>query len=263
MTKEELLRETELFLLDLDGTVYLDDRPIGGMKNTLATLRGMGKKLVYLTNNSSKTEGEYVEKLTRIGLFDKGDSVYTSGMATVEYLKAHYPQARVYLVATERVRGEFARAGVVLDDENPDVCVLAYDVELTFAKIRRLDYFLRKGAPFLATHPDDVCPTSDGSMPDVGAFLAMFEKSSRRNPEAIIGKPFTAMGEGAEKRYGVQRARMCMVGDRMHTDIRFALNNGMKSVLVLSGETTRESMKAFPDRPDLVLPDFNAILSED
>ena len=260
MTKEELLRGVDLFLLDLDGTVYLDSQPIGNMTGTLAALRKMGKRLVYLTNNSSKTEEEYRAKLTHIGLFEEGDGVYTSGMATVEYLKAHYPASRVYLLGTERLRAEFSRAGILLDEEDPDVCVLAYDVELTFEKIRRFDYFLRKGVPFLATHPDDVCPTADGSMPDVGAFLAMFEKSSHRRPDAVIGKPFTAMGEGAARRYNVERNRMCMVGDRMHTDIRFANNNGMKSVLVLSGETTKESMKHFPDKPDLILPDFNAIL---
>ena len=260
MTKEELMKSVELFLLDLDGTVYLDSRPIGDMKNTLASLREMGKKLVYLTNNSSKTEAEYREKLAKIGLLEEVDGVYTSGMATVEYLKANFPGARVYLVGTEALRREFSHAGIRLDGQNPDVCVLAYDVELTFEKIRRLDRFLRAGVPFLATHPDDVCPTADGSMPDVGAFLALFEKSSKRRPDAVIGKPFTAMGEGAERRFHVERAHMCMVGDRMHTDIRFANNNGMKSVLVLSGETTAETMKDFPDKPDLVLPDFNRIL---
>ena len=263
MTKEELLRETELFLLDLDGTVYLDETPIGDMKRTLAHLREMGKKLVFLTNNSSKTQAEYVEKLTRIGLFDARDSVYTSGMATVEYLKEHCMGQSVYLVGTERIRAEFSAAGIVLDEETPDVCVLAYDVELTFAKIRRLDRFLRMGKPFYATHPDDVCPTADGSMPDVGSFLAMFERSSGRVPDAVIGKPYPVMAECLSRSFGIPRGRMCMVGDRMHTDIRFGNGSGMHTVLVLSGETTRETMGKFPDRPNLLLNDFNELLSGD
>ena len=260
MTKEQLLQETQIFLLDLDGTVYLGEKPIGDMLTTLARLRDMGKTLVYLTNNSSKTEREYRAKLTRIGLLDERDGVYTSGMATMEYLKVAYAGAKVYLVGTAALQEEFRSAGIALDEENPDVCVLAYDTELTFSKMRRLDYFLRKGVPFIATHPDDVCPTADGSMPDVGAFLAMFEKSSGRRPDLIIGKPFTAMGEGLAKRYSVPPEKMCMVGDRMHTDIRFGNNNGMKSILVLSGETTAETMKNFPDSPDLVLSDLNEIL---
>lgn len=259
MTKQELLREVSLFLLDLDGTVYLGDRPIGAMRKTLSALRGMGKQLVFLTNNSSRTEEEYREKLTRIGLFSAGDGVYTSGMATAEYLQVHYPGRRVFLVATDAVRAEFEKSGVVLDAEAPEVAVLAYDTELTFPKIRLLDRFLRAGIPFLATHPDDVCPTEDGSMPDVGAFLAMFARASHRTPDAIIGKPYAPMGEGLVRKYGVPRERMCMVGDRMHTDIRFANNNKMRSILVLSGETTERSMAQFPDVPDLVLPDFNHI----
>lgn len=259
MTKEELLQSTELFLLDLDGTVYLDSTPIGDMVNTLARLR-KATRLVFLTNNSSKTEREYREKLARIGLLGEEDGVFTSAMATAEFLKEHYAGAKVYLVATEAVRGEFLTRGVLLDEETPDVCVLAYDTELTFEKIKKLDFFLQKGIPFLATHPDDVCPTAYGSMPDVGSFLAMFRRSSGRIPDAIIGKPYAQMSEYVARAYCVEPAHMCMVGDRMHTDIRFANRSGMKSVLVLSGETTAESMASFPDKPDLVLNDFNQIL---
>lgn len=260
MTKKELLDSTKLFLLDLDGTVYLDDTPIGGMCKTLQTLRDMGKKLLFLTNNSSKTEREYEAKLKRIGLFSEGDGVYTSATATAEYLQRHMCGQRVFLLGTDALKAEFEEAGIVLDEENPDVCVLAYDVTLTFDKIRRFDRKLRDGVRFLATHPDDVCPTADGSMPDVGSFLAMFERSSGRKPDLIIGKPFTAMGDSIAARYGIEHGAMCMAGDRMHTDIRFANANKMHSVLVLSGETTRTSMKNFPDVPDLVLNDFNEIL---
>ena len=260
MTNFEILQATKLFLLDLDGTVYVDDTPIGQMPKTLQTLRGLGKKLVFLTNNSSKTEAEYEEKLRRIGLFCEGDGVYTSATAAAEYLGTHFAGKRVFLLGTDALKARFREEGVILDEERPEVCLLAYDVSLTFEKIRKFDFFLRQGAFFAATHPDDVCPTADGSMPDVGSFLAMFERSSGRKPDLIIGKPFRTMGEGIAKRYRVDRSEMCMVGDRMHTDIRFARNNDMHSVLVLSGETTAETMKNFPDVPDLVLPDFNAIL---
>lgn len=262
MTKEMLLRETDVFLLDLDGTLYLDETPIGNVAQTLRSLRRLGKRLVFLTNNSSKTEEEYRRKLTRIGLLEEGDVVYTSGMATVSYLKKHHAGKRVYLLGTEALRNEFSAAGIVLVEDSPEVCVLAYDVELTFAKIRAFDAFLKRGAEFLATHPDDVCPTKDLPMPDVGSFLAMFERSSGRKPSVIVGKPFTPMGEELEALMGVPRRRMCMVGDRMYTDIRFAANNGMHSVLVLSGETTKQSMKLFPDVPDLVLGNVNEIFSE-
>ena len=259
MTKETLLKETDAFLFDLDGTVYLDETPIGDVKGTLARLRAMHKRIVFLTNNSSKTEAEYRQKLTRIGLWGDGDLVYTSAMATAEYVAARFPHKRVYLLATDAVKEEFSRT-VPLVEEAPDVVILAYDTTLTFAKMKRFNEFLAGGAVFLATHPDAVCPTAGVSMPDVGAFLELFYTSSGRRPDLIVGKPGTAMGEGLERRLGIPRARMCMTGDRMHTDIRFGNNCGMHTVLVLSGETTEETMKNFPDRPDLVLPDVNALV---
>ena len=259
MTKETLLKETDAFLFDLDGTVYLDETPIGDVKGTFARLRAMDKRIVFLTNNSSKTEAEYRQKLARIGLWGEGDLVYTSAMATAEHVAARFPHKRVYLLATDAVKEEFSRT-VPLVEEAPDVVILAYDTTLTFAKMKRFNEFLAGGAVFLATHPDAVCPTAGVSMPDVGAFLELFYTSSGRRPDLIVGKPGTAMGEGLERRLGISRARMCMTGDRMHTDIRFGNNCGMHTVLVLSGETTEETMKNFPDRPDLVLPDVNALV---
>lgn len=262
MTKEELIAATELFLLDLDGTVYLGETPVGNMAETLSRLRGMGKKLVFLTNNSSRTEEQYREKLVRIGLYGEGDGIFTSGTAAIDFLKREHAGERVYLVGTEKLRARFLEEGIPLDENEPDLCLLAYDTELTFEKLRRLDFFLGRGKPFYATHPDDVCPTPYGSMPDVGSFLALLERSSGRKPDLVIGKPYSAMGESLARVYRVPRGRMCMAGDRMYTDIRFANNNGMRSVLVLSGETDEAHIGDFPDRPDLILPDLNALFRE-
>lgn len=260
MTKQEILQRTSAFLLDLDGTVYVDEVPIRNVVSTLRALRRLGKRIVFLTNNSSRTRVQYEEKLTRVGVFEGGDLVYTSGMATVAFLRENYPGKRVYLLGTEALRAEFQCAGVQLCEESPDVCVLAYDVELTFEKIRKFDSFLRRGAHFLATHPDDVCPAKDGSMPDVGSFLALFERSSGRRPERIIGKPYADMANGIVNLTKLSSQSLCMVGDRMYTDIRFANQNGLLSVLVLSGETTRALMSSFPDRPDLVLDCLDDLL---
>ena len=260
MTKQEILSATDAFLFDLDGTLYLGDVPVEGAASTLEKLRGMDKKLVFLTNNSSKTEREYREKLARLGLFGKGDTVYTSGLATVEFLRTNYPKSRVYLLGTEALKEEFSMAGVHLTEGNPDVCILAYDTELTYEKLKKFDGYLRRGAVYLATHPDDVCPTSELPVPDAGAFIALFERSSGRRPDRIIGKPYRDLADGVSKVTGVERSKLCMVGDRMYTDIRFANNNGMMSILVLSGETTRETMRNFPDKPDLVLENINGLL---
>lgn len=252
MTKEELFSRTRVFLIDLDGTVCLGETPLAGAAEALSAMRRAGKRVIFLTNNSSKTEEEYREKLSRLGLWGE-DLVYTSGRAAVEILKRKHPGKRVYLLAPEAVKEEFLRAGILLDGEDPELLLLAYDTELTFEKIKRFDFFLRCGLPYFATHPDDVCPTAEGSMPDVGSFLALFARSSGRTPDEIFGKPCPAMGECVSRLTGARAEEMCMIGDRMHTDVRFANNCGMMSVLVLSGETTRENMHRFPDRPDLVL----------
>ena len=124
MTKEQLLESTDAFLFDLDGTVYLDETPIGDVKGTLARLRALKKRVVFVTNNSSKTEEEYRKKLSRIGILGEGDLIYTSAMAAAEHVSAHFQGKRVFLLATDAVREEFART-VPLVEDKPDVVILA------------------------------------------------------------------------------------------------------------------------------------------
>lgn len=253
MTKEQILNDAKAFLIDLDGTLYLGERVIAGAEEALAKLRALGKKLVFLTNNSSKTAEDYQRKLTQMGLFRAGDLVYTSAVAAAEYLNETYKNKRVFLLATEAVKREFALSGVQVCEEKPDVCVLAYDTELTYEKICKFDAFLKQGLPYLATHADDVCPKETGSVPDAGSFLALFLRSSKRLPDLIIGKPYVVMAEGAARRLGLKKEELCMIGDRAYTDIRFANQNGLMSVLVLSGETKQEDLMNLSDRPGLVL----------
>ncbi len=260
MTKEEILANTQLFLLDLDGTVYRDETLIGDMKNTLKKLKAVGKKVIGLTNNSSKSAREYHEKLDRLGISAMIDGVMTSGIAALDYVKSLGAGTRVHLLATDGVKREFQEAGVLLVDENPDVCVLALDTEITFGKIRLFNKLLVGGAKFVATHPDNKCPTEDVSMPDVGSFIKLFEHSSERKVDLVCGKPFTLMSEQVIREYGVPAETICMVGDRISTDILFGKNCGMMTLLVLSGDTTEEILNGSDIVPDLVLPTLNELL---
>ena len=253
LTKEELLTKTRAFLFDLDGTVCIGETPIPGAAEALSRLRRAGKKVVFLTNNSSKTYAEYKRKLRRLTLFESGDGIYTSAMAAADLLKREYSGKKVFLLGTDALAKELQRTGVRLSEDSPELCLLAYDVTLTFEKLRHFDAFLRRGLPYLATHADPVCPTADGSMPDVGSLIALFQTSSGRLPDRIVGKPYASMGECVARFTGISPAETCMVGDRMYTDIRFANNSGMMSILVLSGETTRETAMRYGDRPDLIL----------
>ena len=260
MDLRQMTREAEVFLLDMDGTIYLDEMPIGDMKNTLQALRRAGKKLVYFTNNSSKTAEEYENKLKRIGFWEEGDFVYTSGMATAEYLKEFYPEKSVYLVGTDVLKENFRQYGIRLTEESPDVCVLAYDTTLTYEKLKKINRYLVEGAVYIATHPDDVCPSKEVFPPDVGSFIALLKVSSGREPDVICGKPFSAMGDCILRKFSLARNKIVMVGDRLHTDIRFGVNNGFHTLLVMSGETTREIMAASPDHAEFVLDSLNDIV---
>jgi HAD superfamily hydrolase (TIGR01450 family) len=259
MDIQQIANRAEVFLLDMDGTIYFDETPIGDMKNTLAALRRAGKKLVYFTNNSSKTPDEYVTKLKKIGFWEEADMVYTSAMATAEYLRDFYSDKRVYVVATDAVKKSFADHGVQVVEEKPDVCVLAYDTTLTFEKLKKINKYIVEGALYIATHPDDVCPSKDVFPPDVGSFIALLKVSSGKSPDLICGKPYTTMGDCIKRKLKVESDQVVMVGDRLHTDIRFGVNNGFHTILVMSGETTEEIRKTSPDHAEAVLPSLNEI----
>ena len=148
---QELIAQKKVFLLDLDGTLYLDETPIGDMAHTLEALREHGKRVVYLTNTSSKTAEEYVRKLSRIGFYREGDLVYTSAMATAEYLRAAYPQKKVYLAATDAVKAEFFENGIEHSEEEGEIAVLAYDTTIDFRKFCKLNELIVAGERDKAT----------------------------------------------------------------------------------------------------------------
>ena len=256
----KLVKETQVFLLDMDGTVYIETTLIGDMKNTLQAMRDAGKRIVYFTNNSSKTVKEYEEKLSKLGIFGKGDEVYTSGIATIEYLKEFYPEKRVYLVGTDGLKGEFSAAGINLCEESGEVAVLAYDTTLTFSKLVEINKLIVEGKPYIATHPDAVCPAKGVFPPDVGSFIELLKCSSGKEPDVICGKPFTVMGDCIKRRLNLAPHSIAMVGDRPHTDIRFGNNNGFHTLLVLSGETDEALAETTPDRAEAVALSLNEIV---
>lgn len=252
--------EAEYFLLDMDGTVYVGDNLIGEMDKTLDLLREKGKKIIYLTNNSSKSREKYEEKLKKIGLFSDKDAVYTSGKATAEYLNDRHNGKKVYLLGTEALKKEFLSYGInLVEDETPDVCVLAYDTELTYGKLCKFVTYLKRGAYYIATHPDVNCPHPEVFIPDAGAFMKLIEASTGLSPELIIGKPYSGMGENLMRSLSSTRDKFIMVGDRLHTDIAFGNTCGFSTVLVLSGESRVEDIGKTEGKPDFILDSLNDI----
>ena len=245
----------------MDGTVYLGDELIGKMDKTLDFVRSHGKKIIYLTNNSSKSKYRYYEKLERMNLFREGDDVYTSGMATIDYLKEFYPGKSVYLLGTEAVKEEFISAGIDLVDGLSDISVLAYDTELTYEKLCRFTNNVTKGSLYIATHPDVNCPAPDVFVPDAGAFMALIEKSTGKTPSVIIGKPYAFIGKNLMRLYSATPDEFIMVGDRLYTDVKFGNNCRFNSLFVLSGECGLKDLEYSDAKPDFVLDSLNDIIN--
>lgn len=259
---ESVVRSAKYFLLDMDGTVYLGDELIGKMNETLDVLRNNGKKIIYLTNNSSKSRDKYVEKLSRLDLLREGDDIYTSGMAAADHLTANYPGKSVCLLGTEALKREFIARGVTLSDENADICVLAYDTELTYDKLCRFVGNLKRGATYIATHPDVNCPAEKFFVPDAGAFIQLIYASTGLKPSLIIGKPYTTMGVNLSLKYNAPPEQFIMVGDRLYTDIKFGIDCGFHTLLVLSGESTLKDVSALldEDKPELITDSLNDVV---
>ena len=251
MTKD--IKDVELFLFDLDGTVYIGDNEIEGSFEAVNELRKMGKRICFFTNNSSRMHTDYIARLNNLGLRVYSDEIYTSGQVTCEYILDHFRGSKVYLLGNERLRSEFLLYGIELSDTDPDIAVLGFDTTLTYDRLYQFCKFVKKGIPYIATHPDFNCPAEECPMPDVGAFIEAIRLTTDRVPEYIMGKPHTIAGERISKRYNLPPSQIAMVGDRLYTDIAFGKNCGFVSVLVLSGETTKEMAEKSDIIPDVML----------
>jgi HAD superfamily hydrolase (TIGR01450 family) len=246
------LRTARCFVLDMDGTFYLGNRPLPGSFEFLDAVRSSGRRALFLTNNSSRDAEYYVEKLRGMGCDVEPGDVYTSGMAACRYLNRFMPGRKVFLLGNKFLRSEFRRHGVPLAREDPEVVVVGYDTTLDYDKLCRVCALVRAGLPYIATHPDLNCPTPEGFVPDAGAIIAFIQASAGRLPDMVVGKPNEGIVQGMAEMTGVPPGEMCICGDRLYTDIATGVANGMLSVCVLSGEATREDIEKSPVKPDLV-----------
>lgn len=253
------LRSVELFLFDMDGTLYLGDEVYNGAIELMEDLPALGKRYIYLTNNSSRAGTDYITRLRRLGFPCEAENVFTSGMATGMYLNQRHPGARVYLVGTAAFRRELLSYGIDLVEEDADVVVVGFDTELVYEKLDKACHFLRRGAVFIAANPDWVCPMpNDEVLPDCGSICALLTAASGVKP-TYIGKPNRNMIDVISTMTGIPNEKICAVGDRLYTDIAVAQNAGSVSVLVLSGETDRAMADAAERKPDYVLADVHEL----
>lgn len=254
MTPEQLrarLRGIRCFMLDMDGTFYLGNQILPGSLDFLDKVEKTGRSVLFLTNNSSKSADYYVEKLKRMQVRAPFLNVLTSGQAAARYCLKNFAGRKAFLLGNHILAGEFEKLGVAVDNEHPDYVVIAFDTELDYAKMTAVCDAVRAGLPYIATHPDYNCPTETGFIPDIGAIIAFIKASTGREPDVIIGKPYSGIVEDALRVTGLQTEELAMCGDRLYTDIATGVNFGMTSILVMSGETTWDDLAKSAVQPHL------------
>lgn len=255
------LGEKRLFLLDMDGTIYLDGELFPGTRPFLDAVRSGGGRYLFLTNNSSRSVDAYREKLARMGISSRREDFLTSVDALVAELHSRPAYRKCYAFGTRSFRRQLAEAGIPVTDrleEGVDCLLAGFDTELTFQKLEDACILLGRGVDYIATNPDWVCPTWYGSVPDCGSVCEMLFRATGRRPQ-VIGKPQPAMALLALARTGFPPEQAVMVGDRLYTDIAAGVNAGIDTAFVLSGEGRREDLAESSVQPAWVFDGIAAL----
>ena len=247
--------------LDMDGTIYLSDTLFPFTLDFLSSLTKMGITYSFLTNNPSKSLSDYMAKLAKMGIPATEDQMYTTTIATIDYIHEHYPHAeRLFLLGTPSMISQFEQAGFIScedsADDVPDIIVASFDMTLRYERLCRAAWWISQGITYLATNPDKVCPTDKKTvLVDCGSICACLKSATGRVPDHTLGKPDPSMLDGIRSRMRLAPNQIAMVGDRLYTDIAMARNAGALGVLVLSGESTIEDVNKAPQssKPDLVV----------
>ncbi len=255
------LKNKRLFLFDMDGTIYEEDRLFDGVNDLLAKIEEVGGRYVFITNNSSKSVEDYIAKVNRLGVKADKENFFTSAQATTLYLKENFPGATVYCQGTESMIKELTDAGISVVTEVSEeaaVIVVGFDTELTSQKLRNTCEMLQKDIPFIATNPDLRCPVSFGYIPDCAAICHMLEMATDRKP-TYIGKPEPTMVNIVREKYGYSLEETVVIGDRLYTDIATGLNAGVCAICVLTGEATLDEALTGDVRPTYIFKDVQEI----
>ena len=254
----------KLFLLDMDGTIYIDNHLIDGTLDFLDYINQINGRKIYITNNSSKSVLDYVKKLTTLGINATPSDFFTSSMATTFYLNENYKDKLIYVMGTASLIKELSSGGVRTTTNLKDpveVVLLGYDTELTYKKLEDVCILLKQDLPYIATNPDMVCPTSYGYAPDCGSFADMIYNATKKRP-FFIGKPNPMMLQYAVSMANVTLEETIVIGDRLYTDIASGKNAGITTVCVLSGEATLDDIQLSDIKPDFIFPSVKELLIE-
>jgi len=257
------LKQKKLFLLDMDGTIYLDNELFDGTLDFLAHIKKSGGRYIFLTNNSSKSVDKYIEKLKTLGIDAVKDDFLTSTDATVLHLKDKNYK-KIYALGTQSFKSQLKESGFNITDkleDGIDCLCMGFDTEITFQKLEDACILLGRGIDYVATNPDWVCPTWYGYVPDCGSIAQILETATKRKPK-FIGKPKPDMALLAMKATGFSKEETVLMGDRLYTDIACGVNAGISTIFVLSGEGTMDDVEKSDTKPEFIYENIRKVLDD-
>ncbi len=267
----EACRRIRHVALDMDGTIYLGSKLFPFTKTFLQSLSDNGIRYSFLTNNPTKSIADYIAKLSSLGIDAAPDEVYTTAVATIDYIHQNFPEAkRLFVLGTPSMTAEFEEAGFEMAEndpsDRPDILVVSFDMTLTYDRLCRASWWAAQGIPYIATNPDRVCPTDkEVILVDCGSMCECIFHATGRRPDIVIGKPNPDMLRCIMAKYDLQPDEVAMCGDRIYTDVATAQNAGSLGVLVLSGETTLQTAVDSDPRPAVTaenIAEFGRLLLE-
>lgn len=240
------------YLTDMDGVLVHEEHLVPGADQFLAELRDNDVPFLVLTNNSIYTPRDLRARLLRTGLDIPEGSIWTSALATAQFLDSQRPKGSAFVIGEAGLTTALHEAGYVLTERDPDYVVLGETRTYSFTSITRAIRLIEGGAKFIATNPDPTGPSREGSLPATGSVAAMIERATGVKPY-FVGKPNPLMMRSALNAIGAHSEDTIMIGDRMDTDVHAGVEAGLHTVLVLTGISTRETAERFPFRPHLIL----------
>jgi NagD protein len=240
------------FLIDMDGVIYRGGQLIPGAAEFIAQLQHRGTPFTFLTNNSQRTRRDVATRLERMGIDVDEQHVFTCAMATARFLAQQLPEGTAYVIGEGGLLQALHQNGYSIVDHDPDYVVVGEGRVLTFEMLEAATRMILGGAKLIATNIDPNCPTQHGTRPGCGAIVAMLETATGLKAFSV-GKPSPVMMRAARKEWGLATDETTIIGDTMETDILGGVQMGYRTVLVLSGGTTREDLKHYAYRPDVVI----------
>jgi NagD protein len=252
---------TDCWLTDMDGVLVHEGHPIKGAQEFIGRLRASGLNFLVLTNNSIHTARDLQARLSRLGIDVPETNIYTSALATAQFLANQRPEGTAYVIGEAGLTTALHEIGYVLTDADPDYVVLGETRTYSFEAITQAIRLVNRGARFIATNPDPTGPSNEGALPATGSVAALISKATGVEPY-FIGKPNPMMMRSALNTVAGHSETTTMIGDRMDTDVLSGMEAGLETILVLSGITQRDDVDRFPYRPSRVVDSIADLVDE-